>query len=69
MADVTDNASAVEAQFTEMALNQQRAKTQASVTGESAEKCHECGDTIPEARRKAIPHCRHCTSCQRELER
>ena len=32
--------------------------------GESAFECDECGTTIPEARRKAIPGVRLCVSCQ-----
>ena len=36
--------------------------------GESAKCCHECGETIPEARRKAIPGVRLCVDCQSELE-
>ncbi len=37
-------------------------------TGESAEYCEECGEKIPETRRKAIA-CRYCISCQVQLER
>ena len=37
-------------------------------TGESAQFCEECGEAIPENRRKAIA-CRYCLSCQRELEK
>ena len=32
--------------------------------GEGAEHCVECGDDIPEARRKALPGARTCVSCQ-----
>lgn len=31
--------------------------------------CDECGEEIPEARRKAIPGVRLCVECQSELER
>jgi phage/conjugal plasmid C-4 type zinc finger TraR family protein len=34
--------------------------------GESLQYCEECGDEIPEARRKAIPGVRLCIKCQRE---
>ena len=37
-------------------------------TGESAEFCDECGERIPEARRKAIA-CRYCLKCQSQLEK
>lgn len=32
--------------------------------GEGTEACVECGDEIPEARRKALPGARTCVSCQ-----
>ena len=37
--------------------------------GESLEFCEECGDEIPEARRKAVEGCRHCIYCKERLER
>lgn len=37
--------------------------------GESLPHCEECGDVIPEARRRAMPGVRHCIDCQWELER
>ena len=36
--------------------------------GESLTHCEECGDAIPEARRKAMPGVRYCVKCQSELE-
>jgi len=36
--------------------------------GESAELCDECGDAIPEARRKALPGVRLCIQCQTALD-
>ena len=32
--------------------------------GESRKACQECGETIPEARRKAVPGVRLCINCQ-----
>jgi phage/conjugal plasmid C-4 type zinc finger TraR family protein len=32
--------------------------------GEGAEHCIECGDKIPEARRRALPGARTCVPCQ-----
>lgn len=32
--------------------------------GESAEWCDECGEDIPEARRRALPGVRTCVACQ-----
>lgn len=37
-------------------------------SGRSADLCDECGKTIPEARRIAIPGVRLCINCQSELE-
>ncbi|WP_251282641.1 DksA/TraR family C4-type zinc finger protein, partial [Enterobacter hormaechei] len=35
---------------------------------ESLTECEECGDPIPEARRKAIPGVRQCIACQQEKD-
>lgn len=35
----------------------------------SAEECEECGDEIPEARRKAVPGVQLCVFCQEKHER
>jgi phage/conjugal plasmid C-4 type zinc finger TraR family protein len=32
--------------------------------GEGSENCVECGDNIPEARRRALPGARTCVPCQ-----
>lgn len=37
--------------------------------GESAEECEQCGDLIPEKRRKAAPGCTRCIGCQTAFER
>ena len=36
--------------------------------GTSLEFCDECGDSIPEARRTALPGVRLCVPCQDELD-
>ncbi len=36
--------------------------------GESAEHCDDCGDDIPEKRRKALPGVRTCVACQSERD-
>ncbi len=36
--------------------------------GESLHECEECGATIPEARRKAIPGVRLCVACQQKKD-
>lgn len=33
-------------------------------SGEAADHCDECGEAIPEARRRALPGVRTCVSCQ-----
>lgn len=38
-------------------------------TGVSREDCVECGDPIPEARRRAIPGVSLCVGCQAEQDR
>ncbi|MDV6315287.1 DksA/TraR family C4-type zinc finger protein [Idiomarina sp. HP20-50] len=37
--------------------------------GKSLEHCEECGEPIPEARRKAIVGVRLCVDCQTELDK
>lgn len=37
--------------------------------GESKLLCEECGEEIPEARRKAIPGVRLCVDCQEEADK
>lgn len=36
---------------------------------ESAAYCHECGDAIPQARRKALPGVLYCITCQLERDK
>lgn len=37
--------------------------------GESLTHCEECGETIPEARRQAVPGVRLCIECQNEADK
>ena len=37
-------------------------------SGESLKHCEECGEDIPEARRKAVPGVRLCVTCQQLLD-
>jgi phage/conjugal plasmid C-4 type zinc finger TraR family protein len=37
--------------------------------GESLAHCEECGEDIPEARRRAVPGARRCVVCQSEADR
>jgi phage/conjugal plasmid C-4 type zinc finger TraR family protein len=36
--------------------------------GESRRLCEDCGEEIPEARRRAVPGVRRCVACQQELD-
>lgn len=38
-------------------------------SGESATECAECGQTIPQARREALPGVQLCIHCQEEADR
>lgn len=37
--------------------------------GESLTHCEECGNPIPEARRRAVPGVRLCVACQSQLDK
>ncbi|QLV88356.1 TraR/DksA C4-type zinc finger protein [Citrobacter sp. RHBSTW-00678] len=65
MADFADDASAVEELQRNAALSAHRINRDAV----SAVKCEECGDRLPEARRKAYPGCTMSVSCQDDAER
>ena len=46
-----------------------RRKLEEQAAQPSAEECEECGDEIPEARRKAVPGVQLCVFCQEKHER
>ena len=66
MGDVIDRAQAAEQAFLAGAV---RRYERGAEWLPSAEECEECGDPIPEARRKAVPGCTRCIQCQQEFER
>lgn len=66
MADFADLAAAREAEMRADAL---AARRSAPVPTATAIECEECGDPIPEARRKAQPGCTRCTECQEHYDR
>ncbi|HEU0277798.1 MAG TPA: DksA/TraR family C4-type zinc finger protein [Rhodanobacteraceae bacterium] len=45
-----------------------RARSQRA-TGPGLTHCEDCGEPIPEARRKAVPGVRLCVACQTERDR
>lgn len=47
----------------------ERLRARSGPQGESAIECVECGEDIPEARRKALPGVKLCLDCQQERDR
>lgn len=45
-----------------------RMKAQKVPTGESLAECAECGEEIPEARRKVVPGVKLCIDCMQERD-
>ena len=64
--DQFDRAQELDAQFLRQALE---AQAQGRPKGESRTHCLKCEEKIPEARRLAVPGCRHCIGCAEEIER
>ncbi|WP_410499691.1 TraR/DksA family transcriptional regulator [Chitinibacter sp. S2-10] len=65
MSDVFDRATDLEQWQREQALSKALDQPASTVTSLG---CHECGEPIPEARRKAAPHCTRCIDCQKDFE-
>lgn len=63
--EIIDQASALEEMMRDHAIQAHRLNHSAV----SAEHCGECGDSLPEARRKAYPGCTMCVDCQADAER
>jgi phage/conjugal plasmid C-4 type zinc finger TraR family protein len=68
VSDIADEAQAVEEAERERALQALRRDLAWAPPFETAD-CVDCGDDIPAARRKAVPHARRCTGCQSVHER
>ncbi len=67
--DISDRATDLETLERERLIaNARSTSTPTCTTGEIME-CEDCGEEIPEARRKAIPGVKLCTFCQSENER
>lgn len=66
--DFADRASALSDLYTANALAARAARSEAEVK-ESATECEDCGEAIPEARRKAVAGCARCTECQEIYDR
>lgn len=46
----------------------ERMRARKAPAGESLEFCAECGEPIPEARRRALPGVKLCLDCQQERD-
>lgn len=64
MADIIDNASALEDLHRDAALSMHRLDHSAV----SATHCIECDEALSDERRKAYPGCTMCVSCAEERE-
>jgi len=64
--DEVDRAKDSQDRFDRQALDRQLASMP---TGESAWECEDCGEPIPEERRRAAPGCSRCIHCQQLFER
>ena len=65
MPDPTDMAQETEADYTRFAIEAARSHGNKSTLAD----CEDCGEPIPEARRKAAPGCTRCLACQQTHER
>lgn len=54
---------------TQEAIERMRARNAGRAVRESPEFCDECGEPIPEARRRAVPGVRLCVACQSGRDR
>lgn len=63
--DEMDRIQEINEQFQELALEDHLRRRP---TGESLTHCEDCGEEIPEARRRAQRGCRTCINCQRDRE-
>lgn len=67
--DPSDLASKHEAQHNSFAIGLVVAAQQARSLRPSLTHCLECGDPIPDKRRKAFPGCELCLDCKSEEEK
>lgn len=74
MGDGIDDAQAYDEFFLSVALKNQglgiagEGLNQPPTSSPQPLHCEDCGEEIPEARRRAQPGCRRCIRCQTELE-
>ena len=65
MADIVDEANDSMAMHINLRIEKAR---KALSFGSGPGECEDCGEEIPEGRRKALPGCTRCVQCQQELE-
>lgn len=65
MPDVFDVAQANEERSRDIALS----KVVGALKGQGREDCEDCGEDIPDERRKAVPSATRCIGCQQRFER
>jgi len=65
--DQFDQAQELDARYLQQALGQHKERMIA-MGGESLTHCQDCGDEIPEARRKFLPGVTRCVDCARKRE-
>ena len=61
-----DHACELEERYRQAALDQQAKQNYPQRP--SASHCQECGEPIPEARRRAAQGCQYCIECQERIE-
>ncbi len=68
MADIIDRANDQASFWLDRTLEQAERDRAAAAMVESLTHCMDCGEIIPEARRKAVPGCVRCARCQEEAD-
>jgi phage/conjugal plasmid C-4 type zinc finger TraR family protein len=68
MADISDQATAREAELLTDALLEQRLRAAKNKAAHSLPECAECEDDIPPKRQQAVPGVRLCVPCQADHE-
>jgi len=66
--DIIDEANERAEYFTAKAIEQAREGLRPRLLREPEPECVDCGEEIPAARRKALPGCPRCVSCQQRWE-
>ena len=65
MSDLLDEAQANEERERQASIGRVLAL---APDGEAADHCIDCGASIPEARRRAVPGVKRCVDCQEDFE-